>query len=265
MSPSPEEVFVLVAAGLVAVAYWVPWLYQAAETSLLVRPSARIVALFFGLLGSLGVVLAALLVGADPVVKDSPVYMALFLAVAAVALAAATGAGRMIGVSALDDAVRRPNPAAVWAVLGLWVGTALCAAGSNVGRGDTIGTTLGPLALTVAALIALWAVLAAAAGVGAVARDRDRASGVRLAGLLVAWGLILGRSVAGDWESVPLTWLYFAGYGWPALVLLVAGVVLEWWLRPTVRRPTPPRWAGVRPAVAYLVVAVVWVAFLGKP
>jgi hypothetical protein len=263
---SEEEVPVAVLAGAVAAIYWATWLRAAGHTSLLVRPTGRLTALVLCLLASAGVVLAALLTWADPVVRTSPGYIFLFLAVAGVAFAAVTAVAPVIGVSPLDDAVRRPNPAATWATAGLWLGTALVVAGANVGGGDTIGTTIGPLALGVTTLLVLWAVLAAATGAaGAVTRDRDLPTGFRQAGLLIAWGLILGRATAGDWESVARTWEDFAAQGWPAAVLLAIAIPLEWWLRPNVQRPAPSWPAGIGPAVGYLLAAVGWVVRLGKP
>ncbi|MBO0700871.1 MAG: hypothetical protein J2P46_20920, partial [Zavarzinella sp.] len=260
---SEEEFPVAIGAGAVAVVYWAAWLRDAGHTSLLVRPAGRLTGLILCLLGGLGIVFATLLTWADPVVRASPSYILLFLAVAGVALAVATAVAAVLGVSPLDDAVRRPNPAAAFTTAGVWLGTSLTVAGANVGRGDTIGTTIGPLALGVVALLALWAVLAVATGaIGSVTHDRDVPAGVRQAGLLIAWGLILGRATAGDWESVAGTWEDFANQGWPALVLLAIAIPLEWWLRPRADRPAP-RWpARIGPALAYVLAATSWLAWL---
>jgi hypothetical protein len=153
----------------------------------------------------------------------------------------------------------------VWATAGLWLGTSIAVAGANVGRGDTIWTTIGPLVLAVVGLLVLLAVFAATGGLAAATLDRDVPSGMRVAGLLVAWGIVLGRSVAGDWESVRDTWRDYFVRGAPTLVLLVAGVLSEWLLRPNVRRPMPSAAAGVVPAAAYMAAAVAWVAWLGRP
>ncbi|HKB05294.1 MAG TPA: hypothetical protein VKD90_23920 [Gemmataceae bacterium] len=262
----PDEVPVAILAGVVTVAYWGSWLWAAGQTTLLVRPTGRGTALLLCLAGSFGVVLVTLLTWADPVVRRGPGYIALFLAVAGVAFAAATAAGAVIGVSALDDAVRRPNPAAVWATAGLWLGTGLAVAGANIGRGDTIGTTLGPLFLGVAALLALWAIHAAATNSAmAISQGRDVPTAIRVAGLLIAWGLIFARATAGDWESVARTWEDFAVQGWPAVALLVIAIPIEWRLRPSARRPAPSWQAGVGPGIVYLAVAAAWVAWWGRP
>jgi hypothetical protein len=257
---SGDEVLVGLAAGLVAAAHWGAWLTAAFRTSPLARPRWRQAAAGVALLASLGVVAAALVTGADPQVRSSAGYVLLFLAVAVatLALAAATGAG--LGLSMLDDFVRGRNRAAGWAAAGLWLGVGLVNAGANVGRGDTIYTTLGPLALGMATLLALVGLAAAAtAGFRAVRLDRDGPAGVRLAGLFVAWGLVLGRAVAGDWESARRTWEDFGAFAWPVLLLLAVGIPVERVLRPTVRRPRTTWPMAVVPAAAYVAGAVGWV------
>jgi hypothetical protein len=257
---------VAVAAGMFAALYWISWLRVAFRTDPLVRPRARQAALLLCLVICAGMVLAILLTAADPIVRGDIRYVFLFLAVAGVALAATTAACALIGVSAIEDALRRPNPAAAWVICGLWIGTTLCVCGANIGRGDTINTTLGPLLLAVGTLIGLWGVVDALTGsAGSVSVERDRVAGTRFAALLTAWGLILGRAVAGDWESTGRTLADFAADGWPAVVLLVAVVVTERILRPSPRRPLPPLSAGLLPAAAYLLFAAAWVAWLGKP
>ena len=259
---SDDEVSVGVLAAVFAAAFWAGGFYTARRADPLARSGRGRAVAIVVLLTALGVVTAALVTGADPQVRSNPGYVVLFLAVAADALAAATLAGSAFGLSALDGFVRGPNAAAAWAVAGLWLGTGLVNAGANIGRGDTIDTTIGPLALALATLLLLIGVLAAATGrFRAVRIDRDTPAGVRAAGLFVAWGLVLGRAVAGDWESARRTWEDFLAHGWPVLVLLVIAVPAEWVLRPTVRRPRVPWAAGVGPAVAFIVAAVGWVAW----
>jgi hypothetical protein len=262
---SGGEAVLLILLAPIALIYWGAWFRAVFETVLLVRPGTRIIALVLCWLSCFGMVLAILLTAADPEVRESPVYIILFLEVTAVALAAATAAAWLIGVSPLDDAIRRRNLAAVWMTIGLWTGTAAASAGANVGRGDTIGTTNGPLALGVATIVVLWAVLAAVAGTSSITQHRDSATGLRQGGLLIAWGLIMGRATAGDWESVAGTLRDYELQGAPALVLLFIAISLEIWLRPSRRRPVPPRGAGFAPAAGYLLLAAGWVLWLGKP
>jgi hypothetical protein len=258
---SDDEVSVGVQAVLFAAALGAGGLYAARPANPLARSGRRWAAVVV-LLVALGLVAAALATGADPQVRSNPGYILLFLAVAADTLALATVAGSAFGLSALDAFARGLNAAAGWAIAGLWLGTGLVNAGANVGRGDTIDTTLGPLAMALATLLLLTGVLSAATGrFRAVRRDRDGPAGARLAGLLVAWGLVLGRAVAGDWESARRTWEDFLAYGWPVLALLAIAVAAERALRPTVRRPRVPWSAGMGPALAYVAAAGAWVVW----
>jgi hypothetical protein len=87
--------------------------------------------------------------------------------------------------------------------------------------------------------------------------DRDVSAGLRLAGFLIAAGLILGRSVAGDWISAEATLRDFAIMAWPVVVLVAAAAVVERIARPTPESPRPaivPH--GVMPALVYIVVAI---------
>jgi len=84
----------------------------------------------------------------------------------------------------------------------------------------------------------------------------EAAAGVRLAAFLVAAGLILGRSVGGDWISAEATVADFAAAAWPALILVAVAALLERWLRPTPDNPRPSVSAyGLIPALLYLSLA----------
>jgi uncharacterized membrane protein YjfL (UPF0719 family) len=263
---SVDEFIVAVVTNFIGGVYWICGTWTAFQTNRLVRPRVRRAALVLCFVACLSTVLAALLTVADPQVRESPGYIILFMGVELTALAVCTEAGRLMGLNPLDDALRRPNAAAVWATGGLWLGTSIAVAGANVGRGDTIGTTLGPLVLAVFTILILWAVFSlATGGMRSVTLDRDEPSGIRLAALFVAWGIILGRAVAGDWESTRGMWDDFVNQGRPVVLLLASAIVVERLLRPSIHRPSPPRWFGWFPAVGYLAAAVVWATWLGRP
>jgi hypothetical protein len=256
---SSDEVLVLIVALGIAFSCWGVWLVGAVESVRFGRGGWQIAVLLKTFVASLGIVVAALVSAADPQVLNGAEYVALFLFVAAVAVAAVGAVSTRFGLNALDGAVRQRNGAALLAVIGLWLGTGLINAGANVGHGDTIYTTLGPLALALATFLLLVAVQSALTrGFHAVRIDRDRPSGLRLGGLFIAWGLILGGAVAGDYESARRTMEDFVAYGWPAMWLLIIAVPLEWRLRPIVERPitswrVPALWAS-----GFVGAAVAW-------
>jgi hypothetical protein len=256
---SDDEFLIAVTSGILAVAYWGAWLATAAQANPLTRPGRRLTAVVLLLLAALAIVVSTLLTGADPQVRSSPGLIVLFLAVAVDTLALATLAGSALGLSMLDGFVRGRNAAVGWAAAGLWLGTGLVNAGANIGRGDTIYTTLGPLALALGALFVLVGVLSALTrGFRAVRLDRDVPAGIRLAGLFIAWGLYLGRGAAGDWESMGRTLEDFGRYAGAAACLLYGGAIVEAALRPTTRHPERSWLWGIGPAIGYSIPAVVW-------
>ncbi len=252
-----DEVLVLLVSAALAVFYWGRWYVRLAGLGTFAAgPPVRLLLIFVHVLCLL-LVLIVLTTAAAKEVRENVGYVGLFTATGAVALGVVNLLSTLIGISALQDAVERRNLAAAWAVGGAWLGSTLCICGANVGEGPTIYTTLGPLALSVGALGGCWLAFACVTkSTAAVVVDRDCASGVRLAGLLVAWGLVLGRAVAGDWVSSEATLRDFAVNGWPALALLLIAAPVELMVRPTPRRPFPPLVsAGVLPAVAYVAAA----------
>jgi hypothetical protein len=249
-----EEFLVLVVSSVVALGYWCLWFAKAVTRAAFPVRSLHLLALVMVLLVCLGLLFIVLNWFAAVEVRGHLLYMALFAAMGLVTLAAVNGTALVFGLSALDDALERRNPAATWAIGGLWLATTLCVCGANIGEGPTIGTTLGPLVLAVASLLALWAIFAGLTGnTWCITVDRDVASGMRLAGLLAAWGLILGRAVAGDWVSTEDTLRDAVLLGWPTFVLLLIAVVWERTAQPKLHRPRPSIiLSGLLPAGSFL-------------
>jgi hypothetical protein len=205
---------------------------------------------------------------ADPEVRTSFGYQVLFVIAWGVTLLVVHLMSSLIGLDWLEDGLERRNRSAVWAGAGLTIGTTLAVAGANVGRGPTEATTLGPMILAVVGLLALWMCFAVLTGnLAAVTIERDGASGLRLASLLIAWGLIFGRAVAGDWVSAEATWRDYLQQGiGPAVVLLGFGCLAEYLERPGRTRPVPSFvLAGIVPACLFQAFAIAWVWHLGAP
>jgi hypothetical protein len=97
-----------------------------------------------------------------------------------------------------------------------------------------------------------------------IAEDRDLATGLRTCGLFLAFGLIIGRALAGDWHSEAATVRDFTHDGWPAAVLLVLALIVELFARPNRRQPIRPFPAyGLLPAALYISLGAVWLWHLG--
>jgi hypothetical protein len=204
-------------------------------------------------------------VGAARDVREDEAYIGLFLALGGAWLVLVAWAAALLGVSVRDDAIERNNGASGAASAGALVGGMIVYTFANFGEGETIWTTIGPAALGTLACVALWAghqILSGASD--AIAIDRDLASGLRFAGMAIGTSLIIGRSVAGDYESAAATVRDLWRQGWPSLPLALLASVVQVPLRPTKEHPRPePFTRGVLPAIAYVGAGVVDVLHLG--
>ncbi len=114
-------------------------------------------------------------------------------------------------------------------------------AGGGIGEGPSVLENIFSAGLGMAGLFILWFLLELGGHVSmSIAEERDLASGMRLCGLLLAAGLILGRAVAGDWHSAAATVGDFIRDGWPAALLCAIGIAVERFARPSHRCPIPP-------------------------
>jgi len=173
----------------------------------------------------------------------------------------------LTGVSKRDDVVERSNSSAALAVAGAMLGITLCYAGGNIGDGPGWWVVVFAAGLATVAFFAAWMVLETVSGVSdTVTVDRDPSGGLRLAGFLVACGLLLGRSVAGDWVSAEATVRDFALAAWPVVVLVLVAAIVERLARPTPASPRPPLVPfGIFPALLYIAGAAYQVMRLGPP
>jgi len=200
---SEDEVFVTVVAFVVGPVLWpirlARWL-QLRRSANAVRTVAAALTICAAIL--LGVLTK--LAASD--VVDAPVYIFMYFVLGLAWIRASESGFALAGLSISDDAVERGNGAALTAAVGALIGVTLCYAGANIGNGPGWWVVVFSAALATAALFACWIVLGSLTGVNdAVTIDRDPAAGIRLGAFLVACGLVLGRAVAGDWESAART------------------------------------------------------------
>jgi hypothetical protein len=260
-----DEVLVLIAGiigSLVAGARW-----YAALARVVARPIPFVTRAALAITPPLCllILLPFLLHTAAHEVTDDAKYVLLFEALGGAWLGLTAILCSLLGIGPRDDAIERRNPAAAIAVIGAMLGGTLIYAGANIGEGATIWMTIGPATLASAAWFAMWGMTEGFVGLSdTIVIDRDVASAVRLAALLIACGAILGRSVAGDYHSADATLRDFLVQGWPAAVLFVVAGCAHDFLRPTPERPRPLiGLAGLVPGLTYLLVAAVVLMVLG--
>ncbi len=180
-------------------------------------------------------------------------------------LFAATKIFAWFGLSFRDDVIERKNRAALVALCGALLGVACCWIGGNLGEGPSFSNNFYSAGLATVGYFGLWLVLELGGRVSiSIAEERDVASGLRLCGVLLAIGLVLGRAVAGDWHSSEVTFQDFLRDGWFAGALTMVAMVFELLLRPSRHRPFP-KWqsAGLLPPLIYLGMAAGWLWRVG--
>jgi hypothetical protein len=264
---SEDELIALTVSCVVSLAAWFYWIRQTTATAprcsrfrhrwpLLLYPALSAAALF-GVLRQFS----------SHDVRSSVLYTGFYLILGAAWVGlAASWLLPLFGLSARDDVVERANPGAAHAIGGGLLGVTLCYAGGNIGDGPGWWVVVFCAGLSTAAFFLFWAFLDRFTGLAdTVTVERDPAAGIRLAGIFTAAGLILGRAVAGDWESGASTLVDFAVLGWPALVLWAAAAVLESQLRPHHEKPRPDLFVhGLAPAAAYIGLAAFFVLRAGR-
>ncbi len=264
---SGDEVVVLLVSTVLAFWFWGAWYLRPVLVRRVGRrPSGRLLLRLTPLV-AVAILWIVLKTAASFDVRDDPKYLVLYLVLGAAWVGFFVRLLAVAGISTRDDVVERANGSAAIAVAGAMLAIALCYAGGNIGDGPGWWVVVFAAGLATLALFAVWLLLELLSSVSeTVTVDRDAAAAIRLAGFLIACGVILGRAVAGDWESAEMTVREFVAVAWPVLALVVMAVVVERLARPTTETPRPsPVPFGLVPALSYLAVAIYYVQRLGIP
>jgi hypothetical protein len=264
---SGDEIVMLIASAIVALVSWAAWYIAPARVQRVgPRPPA------WRLLRLTPLIAAALLWvvlrrAASFDVRDDPRYLTFYLVLGAAWVGIWIRWLALTGISTRDDVVERSNGSAALAVTGALLGLTLAYAGGNIGDGPGWWVVVFSAALATLALFAAWIVLEVLSGISDIVTvDRDPSAGLRLGGFLIACGLILGRSVAGDWVSAEATVRDFVAAAWPVGVLVIVAAAVERAARPTGESPRRSFLVyGIGPASLYLAAAAYQLMSLGLP
>jgi uncharacterized membrane protein YjfL (UPF0719 family) len=265
MSPDEGLLLVLsVVAGPVALTIW---FFRLARVSRLGRGPSYVAGLRSATIASAAVLVLVLRTLSAPDVRDDFTYLALYFLLGLAWLRLSEFLFGLVGTSGRDDVIERRNGAALPVTSGAMLGAVLCYAGGNIGAGPGWWVVVFSAALATCGLFAVWIGMDLATNVAERVRiDRDAAAGGRMGALLVAVGAVLGRAVAGDWQSLSATLVDFVVVGWPAVGLLALAIAAE--------RGTPPaygapggegRFSPGAVGSLYLVLAFAYIAWLGWP
>lgn len=253
-----DEILFFVLAGLVALVGTIRWYWTLVRVSGLGRRTSIRWAMAIVPIAALLPLLFVLARWADPkYVVGQLDYQLLFFVGGVAWISTAASLFPLFGISPRDDALERSNPAALIAICGGILGSMAVYCGSNVGSGPTIWTTIAPALMgTVEWAVAWLAVEFLARPSEPITIHRDVASGLRLAGFLLATGLIIGRSAAGDWSSWHETFSALLMGGLAVIPLVIVALALEFPMRPSIDRPRPPLLrAGIIPTLAFVLAA----------
>jgi len=263
---SGDEVIVTLVSLAVGPVAWAVWLLRA-RVARHVRRGGTLDVIAGALAVAALLIMTVLRTVASFDVVDDLRYQFMYLVLGLAWLRGAQAGFNVAGLSARDDVVERNNRAAAIALAGALIGAALCYAGGNIGDGPGWWVVVFSAGLSTLTSLVLWLLLTFFSSIAdAIAIDRDRASGARLAGFLIALGLVLGRGVAGNWESGQQTVADFTHALPTAVIILAAAIAVERVARPTPDRPQGALFAlGVAPALVYLAIAAAGVAALGWP
>jgi uncharacterized membrane protein YjfL (UPF0719 family) len=262
---SGDEVLITVVCAIAGLIAWSRWFFLLAVASRLTASAGPRLVLGLAPLLSGAVLWTVLARWSSADVRTDSAYMFMYAVMGAGWVGLTGGLLSHFGLCVRDDALERDNRAAALAVGGAVLGLTLCFAGGNIGDGPGWWVVVFCAAASSASLLLLWTVLAKWGGLAeSISVERDIAAGFRAAGFMVAAGLILGRAVAGDWQSPSVALLDLVKVGWPAAALVVPALAIERKAQPTPQVPHPPvpAW-GVLPAAFYLGAALVWLAVVG--
>lgn len=228
-----QEILALGLGGFLAVRVWGRLFLSVLELpEFAVKVSWRLAVLAVPILCCL-ILFAVLHFWSADDVRGTP-WMLYYLVVGAGWMAACDCGIQLLGISLRDDALERRNAAAFWACAGALAGCTLSFAGANVGNGPGVHVVVYSGLLSAGALFGTWFAiehLVSPALSERISVERETAAGVRLGGLLAGLGIVLGWSVAGDWNSIDQTHVDFLQSAWPpVLAAVVVALPVEWML-----------------------------------
>jgi len=170
----------------------------------------------------------------------------------------------VLGLSVRDDVIERGNSAAAVMIWCVGTGLSLAFLGANAGEGPGWSVVVGSALLSTLLFFLAWA------GMQIVGRteeevtvNRSMATAVRAGGLLIAVGLVLGRSVAGDWVSSDDLVQDCGATAWPVLFLIIADWAMSLLTRTRPGDAEPSVLLGVFAAIVNVGLAGAYVIYLG--
>lgn len=224
---SSDETFALIVCAVAGLVSWLIWFSQLFVVERVRKNPLRKFLLSIPLVCAL-VLLVVLSHWSSEDVRTDLTYIVFYMIMGAAWVGLFRGLLSVFGISWRDDILERGNSSASFAVAGGLVGITCCFAGGNVGNGPGWWVVIFSGLLSTGSFFLLWLLMDAFTSLSEkITVERDVAAGLRAAALFLSWGLILGRSAAGDWVSGLDTAKDFVRMAWPALALTPLAIVIE--------------------------------------
>ncbi len=224
---SGDEVFVLLASGVVSLVLWISWLRVGLSVRALRRSPGDSLVWFSGA-ASVLLIWGVLRAWASWDVRDSRLYLGFYVALGIAVTGLALIALDKLGLSLRDECLERTNVAARVTVSGALLGFAAAYAGANIGDGPGWWVVVFCAFLSMGSLLLGWVALARIAHAGeTIVVERDPAAALRLAVWFVSTGILQGRAVAGDWAGAAGAVRDFLRHSGAGCALLLTAILIE--------------------------------------
>ena len=257
------ELLVFAACLLASAVVWMVYSFRATHLKPALQRGPRFPHLLVAFLALNAITLTVLLTLASADVRTNPFYIAFYLTMGVAASLFTLLALKLVGVDRAD-VHERGNSAAPTLEFCALIAGGLAFAGANIGDGPGYWVVVICTAFSMGTLFALALVhIAMSRTIYRILVDRERGTAFRFGCLLIGCGLVLGRSVAGDWTGYAAATGDFLRLGWPAVLYVVADTIAA---RVSLSREVDGNlWADRTTGVVYLLVAVGYIFTLGAP
>jgi hypothetical protein len=225
---------------------------------MLVQPLDRQMLLYTPGLCAIGLFLVLKTFG-DPYVRNDLGYLIFYWLWGMCWLAMCSWLFPIMGFSLHDDGLQRRNTGATIALCGAFFGILAAYTGGNIGEGPGWWIVALCVIVSTGAFFLCWLALEYFTQISeTITIERNASAGVRLAIFLIVIGIILGRSVSGNWIDMADFIVSFVVRAWYVLPLLAVAVFIEWRSRPTLELPRPTGMAYTTlPSLAYITFVVI--------
>jgi uncharacterized membrane protein YeaQ/YmgE (transglycosylase-associated protein family) len=261
---SDDEIIALMISGVITLFGWIIWYRMAMIRSFQEPPTLKFLLWLWPLI-MLGVLIFILKGYAADDVRDSEIYLFMYVIMGAAWTVVGMKIMTTLGVSARDDVAERNNSAAIPAVIGAMTGLMLSFAGGNIGNGPSWMVVVFSSGIATLSLILAWIFINIIVPVAEkITVERDIGCGWRIGFILACIGAIAARGAVGDWVSCKATVDDFWGIFWPVVPALLGISFIERFVFAKIDdRAASVMLKGIIPSIIYVWITVWYLFHIG--